>query len=346
MQFIWNQACEWLYPADVFSLRIASHYTQQSIPIETVYKNIKSIINQKLDLLMEPLFLEEMHYFRHWLSGSFLLQCLIGTIWENADIDFYFIADHNVNSMCKTDEDEFMHSFSESLDILEEPQVASYPGLPIFSYYYDVKHSNTRFNFNQIKIQTHMSVFEYTAKICDFAFTKNLYDGKNLFVYNWNSIIERNSNVVVKNLIQNIRQPDYQYCEKYYLHRCFSRMMKYKQRGFTLEFDSHQDRNLVYNHITRCNAKYHFDCECEPDPDCKNLDLGPLEPCGETQETQCNCPSEKNNHCEKYQEIDYHETVENCNHCDDKYDDDYWFAMMDKRKKKLFKKMRQIKKIH
>ncbi len=278
MNFIWNEVSEWLYPSDIFVLCLTNKFIHQ-INSHMIYKNISRIIKQKLSLFIEDPddFLKNLSYHKHYLSGSFLLQCLNGDNWPDSDIDCYFIANEKCTSYNKEGDDILAHDFSHNLLITNQVHHGiplTYTGLPVFSYHYKLaKNSSKVLNLIQIQIQENKNVFDYVSKICDFAFTKILFDGINLFVYDWNSII-------TKYTIVNVDMKDHEceslvaFCDKYYLHRIITRIVKYEKRGFRLEINSKKEYNFLFNHITKCNGQNHRDCECGPDPDPNNLVLG------------------------------------------------------------------------
>jgi len=298
MQFIWNQVSDkWLYPADIFALTVTSKFMYK-INFLFVYKNIEKIIKQKLALYIQhpTIFLNKLIYHKHYLSGSFLLQCLIGEDWLDSDIDCYFIANESCKSYNKQGDDILAHDFSH--DLLMDGQVdtgipLTYTGLPVYSYHYRIMNNVEKFlNLIQIKAEVLSNIFKYVSQICDFQFTKLIFDGKNLFVYDWNSIIERRT-IVNVDMKKREAESLTQYCDKYYLHRIITRMTKYKERGFYLEFNSEMERNYLFNHITKCDGKNHFNCECEEDPEPTSLIIGDEKNylIHEAKGTQGHCPT-------------------------------------------------------
>jgi hypothetical protein len=174
MQFIWGQVANYLYAADIFSLRIVHHLAYTHIPIKKVYDCANRVVSQ-LNNKQEHFGTDYHGYFVR--SRIFLLECLTGLNFERGEgfyNDYDFIGD-------------IMHCLV---------------------------------NLNYLLHETPAPSFDF-LKIC-------LYD-KQVYVANWNSIIER------KCIVQQLENEKNFGCAKSVLRELQPKKRLFQRHGFQIK---------------------------------------------------------------------------------------------------------------
>uniref|UniRef100_A0A6C0CBV1 Uncharacterized protein n=1 Tax=viral metagenome TaxID=1070528 RepID=A0A6C0CBV1_9ZZZZ len=247
-----------LIPIDLYHLAQTCKSCQKKIKISHVKKSVINEINRRLYNIFNDDFDDFKSAMRGSgaiISGSFIIQCILGEYWRDSDIDIYvntkmFEDFHNPNHMTY----DFLNKKSEDSDLSEhedsvsdanilkymtrknyflEHTALNYDGLP--AYIIDFKVHKTKIQFIGVperNIVMHI-INNYDFDICKNAYKfDDIFDGEtNLFIYRLNDIFCRCTNFAPKsNLERNIK-----------------RYLKYHRRGFN--FYSYNKDNM----ITRSN---------------------------------------------------------------------------------------------
>jgi hypothetical protein len=283
-----------LFPVERVVLKWVSREFNTSITWKLVFANFREIAANRLAGFVPDahVFLAKMQTHKHFLSGSFLLQCILGEDWPDSDIDMFFLAksENTARFADKQVSNELIvHDFSRWL--LDQNWVSyayyeTYPHLPIRSVEYCFGDSNKRLNLLQIKPKTQMrsrfhdlyghcfpemkdnalhykSVFDYVDQIADMDFLKIIYDGDVLKVFNWQSLVERKSNI--SSFRGTYVRGGWDDCQKVFLHRLKSRIEKYTERGFQLDWSSDFHKYYFDSHFRSCHDHSQIDSDTEPD---------------------------------------------------------------------------------
>ncbi len=174
MQFIWQQIPQYLYAAEIYSLRITNHFLNSCIPIDIVYTTADKIITKQLGTNLE--------YFGYFiLQRRFLLKCLTGIIMP-----------------IKCD----MHERSVPKD---SNKVLPYP-LNLHFLLHDIKHPSLDF----------LKIIFFKGKI---------------YVFNWNSIIERRAT------IENLENPRGYFCSRSCLQDMSEELVIFRVLNFSIQIN-------------------------------------------------------------------------------------------------------------
>jgi hypothetical protein len=290
-----------LHPADRVSLRWVSKAFYLDIKTHQILQDIREIVirklSQKLKNISGELLLMKMQYHGIIMSGSFL-QCLMGQDWENSDVDLYFVATSENSSSFSEKEslnELHIHGFSQWLiDEKWETSVDAYPGLPIRSVIYVPEGSNfeekcinmiqifPKFNMSsQFHKQYHKfypslvlgkdnnyylffkSVADYVEQTCDMHFLQNIFDGKNCQIGNWDSIVERKSNLESFRSVYTRTSSMTSDCVKGFIHRMKTRIEKYEERGFNLTWKNEFHQYYFESHLRNCGKSNGYDSDVD-----------------------------------------------------------------------------------
>jgi hypothetical protein len=179
MQFIWREVANYLYAADIFSLRIVHRLAYNHIGIEKVYECANRVVSQ-LNNKQETCATDYHGYFVR--SRIFLLECLTG-------LNF------------KRDEDLY-NDYDPIGDIM-----------------------HCLVNLNYLLHETPAPSFDF-LKIC-------LYD-KQVYIGNWNSIIER------KCVVQQFENEKNYSCAKSVLRDLRPKKLLFQRHGFQIKIPKFQ----------------------------------------------------------------------------------------------------------
>jgi hypothetical protein len=297
---------DFLYPADRVSLKWVSKALYREIKTHQILQDIRDIVIRKLSHKLKnisgELFLMKMQHHGIVMSGSFLLQCLMGEDWENSDVDLYFMATSENSSGFsekKSLNELHIHGFSQWLiDENWETSVDTYPGLPIRSVMYapegssyDDKIHGKMINMIQIYPKFNMSsqfhrqyhkfypslvldkdnkyylffksVTDYVEQTCDMHFLQNVFDGKNCQIGNWESIVERKSKLESFRSVYTRKSSMLSDCVKGFIHRMKSRIEKYELRGFDLTWKNEFHQHYFESHLRNCGKTNGYDSDVD-----------------------------------------------------------------------------------
>jgi hypothetical protein len=290
------------------SLRWVSKSLYKEIKLQYILKDIRQIIINKLATrIKDPvlpfyeaqLFLTKMEHHGIVMSGSFLLQWLMGEDWSNSDLDLYFMAtsENSSNYSYKQSLNEVhVHDFSHWL--MDEGWLTSvdcYPGLPIrcVSYApegtkYDDKHKaidmiqiypqfemTSQFHKQYHKFSPSLimennkywlkfkSVHDYIEQTCDMQFLQNVYDGQTCRIGNWQSIVERKSDLESFKCVYVRKSSSNSDCVKGFIHRMQTRIEKYESRGFVLTWKNEFHQHYFESHLRNCGKSDGYDSDVD-----------------------------------------------------------------------------------
>jgi len=170
-------------------------------------KNIINKINKRLLQIFNdqlPALKKMMQETGCVISGSFIIQCLIGETWKKSDVDFYVPIRDNWISVIdqgykKTDVEDFMY-YQMSYDGCKDCTYNDLDSSTIkWVRTYDSKQDGTRLD-TKIQIicldvdKNIDAIYGFVTDTFDFDICKNMYyyDGKdNVRVYNLNNVLSR-----------------------------------------------------------------------------------------------------------------------------------------------------------
>jgi len=205
---------KYITPVDFFSLIITnkSIYNQNKHKIvsfakNTIYRKLREIFSDHTDT-----FLNKLKLNFGAISGSFITQSLMGTKWENSDIDIFMPGGKS------------SEQFSLVEDFLYENLRFKWKGG--LNYGVDVNTDKLKISFvreytkDNIKIQfVHVHYHDakdFILNTFDFDICKNIYNIDNLHVHSFNDLIHRTT--------------EFKY--RYRLGSSIARCIKYQNRGF------------------------------------------------------------------------------------------------------------------
>jgi len=281
-----------LIPIDLYNLVQTCKQYQKKIKMSHIKKStIQEINRRSYGIFGNDLnnFKDMMRQSNAIISGSFVLQCILGEYWAGSDIDiyvntkifdeFFYPSNKNLSDIesddQKSDNSELSECENSNSDessrknILEymrdenyfmERVCNDYGGSPIYII---------EFKINKTKIQfigaTGKNLTSYIIKNYDFNICKNVYkceniSGENIFIYRLNEIFSKYTN----------------FAPKYDLEKNINRYSKYRDRGFN--FYSCVKDNLITNN----NIWGHF-----------NIDIIKIKPINKSYD-QCKSITSKN----------------------------------------------------
>ena len=222
--FIYNIQ-EHLVPKDFFVLKYVCKYYYKYITKNDIKKKIISTIHERLKKVLNIQYETFIKYISKnyiSISGSFIIQCILGEYYEESDIDMY--------SYLIMEEHMFFDIFSmESLTEMQKQMFADYGCLPDIASIINEKlengHKLQQIVMNSTKIKTLEQLKNFVLSSFDFNICKNLFsiiDGKEyLYIHSlWNIINKHDIITTVK-----------------FDRQVPNRIEKYKKRGFNFNFD-------------------------------------------------------------------------------------------------------------
>ena len=231
--FIYNIQ-EHLSPKDLFTLKYVCKYYYKNITpkdikntiILTIHKRLKQVLNAQYDVFIKYISKNQIV-----ISGSFIIQCILGEYFEDSDIDMY--------SYFVMTNDILLELFPiESLNEDTKRLFEDYGVIPDISNVINDKLDNGH-TLQQIILSQNIKTFEHCKKYIlssfDFDVCKNIFTNikgkEHLYIYNLWDII--NKQITVKTVNFNGKIP--------------RRIEKYTLRGFNFNFDMEVSNYLQYN---------------------------------------------------------------------------------------------------
>jgi hypothetical protein len=230
--FIYNLR-EQCIPVDFCNLRRVSKYYNKNITqndititiINSIQKRLQQILGQYYDKFMKYIEKNGIN-----ISGSFIIQCILGEYYDDSDIDLY--------TGVEIDNDAFLEMFTESdLKIMKQEFFEIYGDLDIDSIANTYLKNN--YKLQHIYTNANASGFEnfkneFITKQFDFDICKNIFtiiDGKPiLYMYNLKKILNKQEVISVPTLNDKI----------------INRITRYETRGFTFKYKIELSNYIVH----------------------------------------------------------------------------------------------------
>lgn len=225
---ILSEITKYLVPIDIYKLSLTSKYYNKHI-------NVDKYIIRELDTRLQNIFGDKLNYFKQLLisedaiiSGSFIIQCILGEIWSDSDIDL-FIPDFTNQIF-----DEFL--FND----IECTLKGNVYNTEYLSFGKTVDYETKSGQCVQLIKLNENKIDDFMNKNFDFKICKNLYDGKNLKIKDLYNIVNKIIDLEDVSVGQKIGDR----CEKY------------SRRGFKLINKNLMDMNGVTIYSERKNTDY------------------------------------------------------------------------------------------
>jgi len=225
---ILGEVLSYLKPVDIYKLSLTSKYYHRNINVENyivkeINRRLYDIFNDKLDQ-----FIILLKQLKAVISGSFIIQCILGEYYNGSDIDVFI--PHNY------DQDHLISFMKENGECFISEEGAEYEYMCINNVI-DFKFlTNQRIQF--IILDKKETINSYIDEYFDFEICKNSWDCNNIKIKNISNL----SNKVID--LKNIKYTD----------NLRDRYQKYKDREFT--FINEKFMNLENINIYRnpdCN---------------------------------------------------------------------------------------------
>ncbi len=199
MQFVWKQVCDFLYPVDQVSLRVSCQLTAECISMCRVYAFANKLIAK--ELANDNYCNAEMrqHMKTGFMYGSFLTSLLFG-------ID--------------------MGDFITSL-----PEIIVCYLTNTLCMSYDYHGDDGMYLIHSASYREYESKFAYITQRCVFEFNRVIYEHENVYVANWNALIERSCNVT------QITNPQKFNCFNSIKTGFMQSMYHFRSLGFNIDVD-------------------------------------------------------------------------------------------------------------
>ncbi len=202
---------------------------------EIIIYNAIENINKKINklLIIEPFFNNILNFKNVYISGSFILQCILDERYNFSDIDIYT---NNIQLI-------------KLLNIKDiQNIICDYNPARVYDIY--LNDTNIVDKLQIIYIET-KNIYNSINKYFDFDFLKNIYNykKKKLFIFNIESVMDKISNLYDVNL--------FKYKEYYKIKNKIKRIGKYEGRGFNIIYNKNvlqqQLIDINNNNIIRSN---------------------------------------------------------------------------------------------
>jgi hypothetical protein len=219
---ILNELFKYIKIVDIYNLSLISNYYHNIIKIE------QNIINE-INLRLYKIFGEDLYKFKEllknvngFISGSFIIQCILGNEFIISDIDIYFpTSKKNITDKeyPNSDIDIFHNFIYKYLPVSYEASIYGDVNVGCVTDYFKYEYGHKK--LDNVNIQ--LIEFEGSSNLkfinnnFDFNVCKNIYDGNNLIIKNIYNIC--NKIIDLKDIL----------CTE----EVNVRYMKYKSRGFT-----------------------------------------------------------------------------------------------------------------
>ena len=235
--------------------------------------NFKKNFSKRLKELNinEEEFIATLKSFNGTISGSFVLQCLLDEYWSS-DIDMYI---SYANAMLFKDPTNIYKTFdteNNKVTLIKSQEKD-------FKKYEDILGLD-KFKINKLEIDLVWIKGDYEPYIYekyDFDFCKNYYDGDNVYVHDWNAVIDKKSfskkytkNNKIFTIIKN-NQYDQNECmfndtnikdiEMQINYKYIERIKKYQKRGFKIYTSiTHNDKLniLSFENMNKKICEFYF----------------------------------------------------------------------------------------
>ena len=174
-----SEVLEYLTPADIYKLSLTNKYYHKHI-------NVDEYIMKEIDKRLINIFGDNIAKFRNLLisvnaviSGSFIIQCILGKRWTDSDIDIFIPYTLNL------DLEDFLLNDMKSIQIWDNYDQKYL----LFSEAINYKIKSGQ-RIQLIRLNEGCFI-EFMNKSFDFDICKNMYDTKNIKIKNLYSITHR-----------------------------------------------------------------------------------------------------------------------------------------------------------
>ena len=240
-------------------------------------------------------FIDSLIKYKHYITGSFLLQCMLGVTWENSDIDICMMGtkeiDEKDDDYYRKGSGTYSHEYHHYTDFMHDilliktkfykeeemkdmhwgdirldnarhafhvatytvTNLEGYPLFPVISRKYSIK--NCEGIIDYIVIERYEDIFDFYNNTVDFGFCALVFDGRKLYIRNWNDVMYKTCWVDVDriNFLPDT-SPGWSYQEpeadkyEHYIPRLNYRLKKYSNRGFNIKFVDEEMEERVRNY--------------------------------------------------------------------------------------------------
>ncbi len=223
--FIFNLIEQIQSPLNLYNLKLTCKFYFKEITFANikyvVVKNITKRLINCSDINYNNL-ISYMGQYNVYISGSFILQCIMDEYWDNSDIDLY------------TNENIYL---DENIIYNENYEINKYDNNDGYFRLYGITNVNNyittknKTHIQLIKLGKNINIIDYIKTTYDFNICKNIYSVKNgkhiLYIDNLQNIMNK---IVTGGILGTA-------------HKFPDRKQKYINRGFTFQ------NNFVGNHI-------------------------------------------------------------------------------------------------
>jgi len=244
---------------------------------EYVHQDLRKIIDDRIPLRGRPSgkelgFSDLLLRHGHYLSGSFILQCIFNETWDrvgcgggDSDIDVY-VMEKDAPGKIREYKDfthtegyltEFTRDITRDIDLVGEYESDfiddSHTYGPFSVKAYNFWLSSGLIQLNYIKIiqeSPHENVPQFIDHCSDFAFCKVYFDGNKLHIKSIDSLIHRKCTFNIKNVDINYEKNvgnfgrRLLFRENFYVKLMKNRIKKYRVRGFTINLHPETQKAL------------------------------------------------------------------------------------------------------
>ena len=194
---IFNELLKYLKIVDIYNLSLTSIYYYNTIKIE-------QHIIKEIDLRLYKIFGNDLDKFKQelknvngFISGSFIIECIIGEEFIGRDIDIYFPRSEDIlgNNNYNLEADTFHNFIYKYLTVSYEASIYGDVDVHCVTDYlrYDYGHKN----LNDVNVHVQLIEFENKSNIkfvdtnFDFNVCKNIYNGTEIIIKNMYNICNK-----------------------------------------------------------------------------------------------------------------------------------------------------------
>lgn len=261
---------------DLLALTLAYPPVKQYI--HSCHYDVKKLILSRLQKIFgehTQEFNDNLIKYRQYISGSFVLQCIYNTSWENSDIDVYYIEPNNIH-FHQYQQDIFIWNAENNINkynLTYSGNYKSYEYLPVSSRHFVC--NNVKLDYivifpnhtcdneyvsplRNMPKHNYKSIFHFVDDIYDINICKIIYDGQRIYVKNLNNLFAKQTsvNLHLNKYYRTGFWPEESIPEYKLIVKVLKRVKKYKSRGFNI--------NLTFEPVTEIvNAIHRYKIDCE-----------------------------------------------------------------------------------
>ena len=207
------------------------HYDAQHVVLKRLTKIFG--INDAIELN------KNLHKYKCYISGSFIVQCVLDEYWINTDIDIYKQLEDNNDPL---DPGIFCDDFTSiqcSYGLQYDFSGSAYKELPVNTDHY--KHKLTATEVDLVSVwkpnpksnMSYKTILEFIDHMFDIDAIKVAYDGNKIYIRHFYDLATKNTtaNISAYNYMKNVCDEHYEYL----IDQVLWRIKKYTFRGFTIK---------------------------------------------------------------------------------------------------------------